>query len=130
MQYGLQSSVNQSHSRVLKRLTMHQPSPRVIGLESQDKEPVTGEKSNVASRRVFKVQVQVTDLIGLCRLLQNRKVMAVQMDRVGDGDILSARLRDAGPGDEEVDPLIRLGVLDDDDRVGIPVGLLARQVLG
>ena len=105
---------------VPRDMAVHEPRSGVVGLERQNQVPLRRQQRDIPTRWVVQRQVQTTDPVRLLRLLENGKVVPVQMDGVRCWREEAPRAWDAGTGNEEIDPCVSLLILCDDDKVLVP----------
>src|SRR5262249_28691667 len=104
-------------------MAMHNPNTRIIGFEGQDKMATVGKKSHIPSWRIVQFECcvsHVTDYVILRdTLIQNHKVMTVEMDGMLAGNVDAGDFREwvsyvrllrslVARNDCELDPLVGL----------------------
>lgn len=78
----------------LTNVAMHQPSARVVRLESYYHKAIHGQENDVSARGVVQCQIEPVWRVLLGGLLKDRKVMAVEVDL----QHLSANFQGLGSG--------------------------------
>lgn len=92
-------------------VAVHEPGTRVVGLEGHDEVAGGGKHSSISSGRVGGVEGDGAG-VGAGALSQDEEVVTVKVDGVRDGQ---------SGLDDEVDPLVCLGELDN-SIIGLPAG--------
>lgn len=86
---------------------MQEPNTRVVSLERQNQVTICWHESNVAARRVIKLKLEASNCPRFTRLLQNGKVVAVEVNRVVSSTGKSTTLsRDSPTRNEKVHPVV------------------------
>lgn len=67
-------------------MAVHEPRAWVVGLKGEDEVAAGRERGRVAAHGVVRLEVRdVAGPLGVCGTVENVEVVAVEMDRVGEG---------------------------------------------
>lgn len=119
----LQNLHPQARGCVPRDVAMYHPGAGVVRFEGDDEIAVGGEEGHVPAWGVFEVERDfVPTGIGGGGLVQEGKVVAVEMDWVGEGEELSVWVPppDVSAGDDEIDPIFCRLVIGDNVQVFAP----------
>ena len=98
-------------------VAMQHPGAGVVRFEGDDEIAVGREEGHVPAWGIVEFELDFVPAgVGGCGLVQECKVVAVEMDWVGEGEELSfwVFLPNMSAGDDEIDPIVRrLGICND-----------------